>query len=68
MELNTRSDTIHFLNMLYMNLMERLLERIIIVTDLDEERAQELRRIMLKPNQFHVVEDVPLVMHEYSEN
>jgi hypothetical protein len=67
MEFNTRSDTINFLNILYMNLMERLLERIIIVTDLDEERARELRRTMLKPMLFHVVEDVPLVMHEYAD-
>jgi hypothetical protein len=50
-----------------MDLMERLLERVIVVTNLDDERAQELRRIMLKPMLFHVMEEYPIVMHEYTD-
>lgn len=65
MDFNTRSDTKNFLNVLYMNLMEKLLERVIAVTELDDLRATELRRTMLKPMLFHVVEDIPLVVHEY---
>ncbi len=65
MDFHTRSDTKNFLNVLYMNLMEKLLERVIKVTQLDDERAQELRRTMLKPMLFHVVEDSPLVVYEY---
>jgi len=67
MEWHTRTDTIKILQNLYMDLMERLLERVIVVTNLDDERAQELRRIMLKPMLFHVMEEYPIVMHEYTD-
>ncbi len=54
---NTRADTMKLLNSVYMVLMEKLLERIIKVTEVDEDIAIALRQHMLKPMLFHVVED-----------
>ncbi len=54
---NTRADTMRFLNSVYMILIEKLLERIIKVTEVDEDIAAALRQHMLKPMLFHVVED-----------
>ncbi len=54
---NTRADTMRFLNSVYMVLMEKLLERIIKVTEVDEDIATALRQHLLKPMMFHVVED-----------
>ena len=61
---NTRADTMNFLNSVYMNLIEKLLERIIVVTEVDEMVADALRQHMLKPMLFHVKEDYPPVFNE----
>ncbi len=54
---NTRADTMRFLNSVYMILIEKLLERIIKVTEVDEDIATALRQHLLKPMMFHVLED-----------
>ena len=54
----------NFLNSVYMNLIEKLLERIIVVTEVDEMVADALRQHMLKPMLFHVKEDYPPVFNE----
>ncbi len=62
--LTSRDETKKFLGIIYMNLIEKLLERIIKVTEVDEEIAVALRQHMLKPMLFHIVEDVAPVWYE----
>jgi|LauGreDrversion4_2_1035121.scaffolds.fasta_scaffold299010_2 hypothetical protein len=62
--LNTRDDTKKFLSIIYMNFVEKLLERIIKVTEVDEDVATALRQHMLKPMLYHIVEDVAPVWYE----
>ncbi len=61
---HTKADTMTLLNSVYMNLIEKLLERIIKVTEVDEVIADTLREHVLKPMLFHVVEDVAPVWRD----
>jgi len=40
---------------LWITFAEKLFDRIVIATQLTEEQADALRRIVLRPNDFHVV-------------
>lgn len=53
----TREDSLRLLNRIYYTMIEKLLERVIDVTQLDEDRADALRKCMLRPMNYIVVED-----------
>ena len=40
---------------MWITFAEKLFDRIVIATQLTEEQADALRRIVLRPNDFHVV-------------
>ena len=40
---------------LWITFAEKLFERIVVATQLTEEQADALRRVVLRPNDFHVV-------------
>ena len=40
---------------MWITFAEKLFDRIVIATQLTEEQADSLRRIVLRPNDFHVV-------------
>ena len=50
----TERDALRLLNMIFYTLMEKLFERTVEVTCLDEERTAALRSSMLKPMNFQV--------------
>jgi len=60
----TREDSLRLLNNLYYSIIEKLLERIIGVTDLDEDRADALRACMLKPMNYIIIEDKGPVVYQ----
>lgn len=62
----TREDSLRLLNNLYYSMIEKILERIIEVTELDEDRSDALRACMLKPMNYIIVEDKGPVV--YQEN
>ncbi len=40
---------------MWITFAEKLFERIVVATQLTEEQADALRRVVLRPNDFHVV-------------
>ncbi len=52
----TKVDALRLLNAVFYTLMERLFEKTVEVTGLDEERTKALRKSMLKPMNFLVIE------------
>ena len=52
----TKGDALSLLNMIFYTLIERLFDKTVEVTCLDEERTKALRKSMLKPMNFPVVE------------
>lgn len=52
----TKTDALRLLNALFYTIIERLFDKTIEVTGLDEERTKALRKSMLKPMNFHVIE------------
>lgn len=40
---------------LWITFAEKLFERIVVATQLTEEQADALRRVVLRPNDFHIV-------------
>jgi hypothetical protein len=53
----TREDSLRLLNSIYYTMIEKLVERVIDVTQLDEDRADALRKCMLRPMNYVIVED-----------
>jgi hypothetical protein len=53
----TNEDTLRFLNTLWYNVATRIVNKVIEVTDLDEERRDALKVAALRPMDFRVVED-----------
>lgn len=51
----TDADSLKFLNVLWYTVAQRIVERIIAVTDLDEERQAALRQAALRPMDFKVI-------------
>ena len=40
---------------MWITFAEKLFERIVVATQLTEEQADALRRVVLRPNDFHVI-------------
>lgn len=55
----TEDDTMRFFNTLWYTIAQRIVERIIAVTDMDEERQAALRQAALRPMDFKVVKATP---------
>ncbi len=53
----TEEDTLRFLNTLWYTVAMRIVNKVIEVTDLDEERRDALRAAALRPMDFRVVCD-----------
>ncbi len=53
----TNEDTLRFLNTLWYNVATRIVNKVIEVTDLDEERRDALKVAALRPMDFRVVEE-----------
>jgi hypothetical protein len=53
----TDEDTLRFLNALWYTVATRIVNRVIEVTDLDDERREALRVAALRPMDFLVVAD-----------
>jgi hypothetical protein len=51
----TDDAALQFLNVLWYTVAQRIVERIIAVTDLDEERQAALRQAALRPMDFKVI-------------
>ncbi len=51
----TEEDTMRFMNALWYTIAQRIVERVIAVTDMDEERKAALRQAALRPMDFKVV-------------
>ena len=51
----TDADTLKFLSVLWYTIAQRIVERVIEVTDLDEERQTALRQGALRPMDFKVI-------------
>lgn len=48
-------DTMRFMNTLWYTIAQRIVERVIAVTDMDEERQAAFRQAALRPMDFKVV-------------
>ena len=55
MQQATDDDVERILSTLFYTTARRILERIIEVTGLDEKRADALRKVYLRPNDFEIV-------------
>ena len=53
----TEEDTMRFLNTLWYNVAMRIVNKVIEVTDLDEERRDALKVAALRPMDFKVCKD-----------
>ncbi len=53
----TEEDTMRFLNTLWYNVAMRIVNKVIEVTDLDEERRDALKVAALRPMDFKVIAD-----------
>ena len=40
---------------MWITFAEKLFERIVVATQLTEEQADALRRVVLRPNDFHII-------------
>ncbi len=51
----TDEDVERVISAVFYTMARRILERVIEVTELDEERAEALRKVYLRPNDFEVI-------------